>query len=375
MFRSLLQKYREIYSSKNEITPVEQDLDTILQDIQSNKDIIKSLAVNELIDEDEYLTKLQTLVVYENEIRKSEAGEETKSFADVVVLNEKAEILLLQRSSESKMFPGLWGLPGGHIDKGENAIEAAKRELKEETGLETEFLIPVLETKLDNGSTISYFLTTKKFGSQTTTLENREHYNQNWFSEEKRKAIKLLPNLEENIAKILEQTKPTIVIHEPEDIIKIFTQNENNSQEHLSELAKDNLRFLQNKPYTLVKSCFDNNLISEETYLNYIVKGGEGSGPRKTGDMEIDSEPIKEKTSLVGEKEFKTNRFLVKQELDKQREQDLQDQADKQEAFEQLKKKTKEEDKKQEAINAARYKKNQSLRDQETDYHLPKKKK
>jgi 8-oxo-dGTP pyrophosphatase MutT (NUDIX family) len=38
---------------------------------------------------------------------------------------------------------GLWLAPGGHIDEGETPDEAARRELKEETGLEADFIVPV----------------------------------------------------------------------------------------------------------------------------------------------------------------------------------------------------------------------------------------
>lgn len=40
-------------------------------------------------------------------------------------------LLMVERSD----FPGCWALPGGHIDPGEDAVEAALRELWEEAGL------------------------------------------------------------------------------------------------------------------------------------------------------------------------------------------------------------------------------------------------
>ncbi len=46
-----------------------------------------------------------------------------------VVLNKKGEILVVSQHGNS------WSLPKGHIDKGENALKAAKREIKEEAGV------------------------------------------------------------------------------------------------------------------------------------------------------------------------------------------------------------------------------------------------
>ena len=51
--------------------------------------------------------------------------------ANVLVL-DGARRLLLQRRTDN----GLWGLPGGSMEPGESLEETARRELREETGLE-----------------------------------------------------------------------------------------------------------------------------------------------------------------------------------------------------------------------------------------------
>lgn len=45
-----------------------------------------------------------------------------------------AEVLLIQRAKGT--FTGLWSFPGGHVEPGERAMEAARREVHEETGVE-----------------------------------------------------------------------------------------------------------------------------------------------------------------------------------------------------------------------------------------------
>jgi ADP-ribose pyrophosphatase YjhB (NUDIX family) len=51
----------------------------------------------------------------------------------VVTCNEKGQLLLVKRKEEPRK--GFWSLPGGFMDDGESAIQAALRELQEETGL------------------------------------------------------------------------------------------------------------------------------------------------------------------------------------------------------------------------------------------------
>lgn len=52
----------------------------------------------------------------------------------LIIKNEKGE-LLLQRRQGTKLWCDFLALPAGHIDKGENAYEAAIREAQEELGI------------------------------------------------------------------------------------------------------------------------------------------------------------------------------------------------------------------------------------------------
>lgn len=51
---------------------------------------------------------------------------------DAVITNETNQILLVKRAG--KLEHGKWALPGGFIERGETAIQAAARETLEETG-------------------------------------------------------------------------------------------------------------------------------------------------------------------------------------------------------------------------------------------------
>src|SRR5579871_290535 len=46
------------------------------------------------------------------------------------------KVLLPQRAHTKKFFPGVYELPGGHMDFGEDTVEGLKREVREELGVE-----------------------------------------------------------------------------------------------------------------------------------------------------------------------------------------------------------------------------------------------
>lgn len=59
---------------------------------------------------------------------------------DIIIENERQEIILGRRIGPPQKFEGMWSLPGGRIKRGETVIEAAKRNAREEVGLEIEVI-------------------------------------------------------------------------------------------------------------------------------------------------------------------------------------------------------------------------------------------
>ncbi len=58
------------------------------------------------------------------------------------IIIHNLKVLIIKRHSEDKYKPDEFDLPGGRLKFGEQAEEALKREVKEETGLEIEVLKP-----------------------------------------------------------------------------------------------------------------------------------------------------------------------------------------------------------------------------------------
>lgn len=62
-------------------------------------------------------------------------GIEYRQVVSSVVLMD-GKVLLLKRPETNRSFPGRWSLVAGKIEKGESPVEAARREISEETGIQ-----------------------------------------------------------------------------------------------------------------------------------------------------------------------------------------------------------------------------------------------
>ena len=62
--------------------------------------------------------------------------------AGVAIVRDRAGRVLLAERQPFQLSPGFWELPGGKIEDGETAAQAAARELREEVGLEALNLVP-----------------------------------------------------------------------------------------------------------------------------------------------------------------------------------------------------------------------------------------
>lgn len=81
----------------------------------------------------------------------------------VIILNEKKEMLMVKQHHEKR---DIWMVPGGAIEEGESSLEAAVREVKEETGIEVkiEHLIWHVEEVSERGQRFVNFFTAKIMG-------------------------------------------------------------------------------------------------------------------------------------------------------------------------------------------------------------------
>ncbi|HKX83492.1 MAG TPA: NUDIX hydrolase [Pyrinomonadaceae bacterium] len=97
--------------------------------------------------------------------------------AAAILINEGGEVLLLDHVLRPKFG---WGLPGGFVDPNEQPIEAARREVREETGLEVEGL--TLFRVRTVGRHIEILFKGKPVGE--ARVLTREIYGLGWFRRE-----------------------------------------------------------------------------------------------------------------------------------------------------------------------------------------------
>ena len=122
-------------------------------------------------------------------------GLAVKSF----IVNDKNELLLIKREDNDVHCPGMWEIPGGRLELGEDPFEALKRETKEETNIDIEVLNPlkVHHFERDDGQNITMisFLCRPKNNS---VVLSKEHTDYKWV-ELNKAASEIHPSLRKEV--------------------------------------------------------------------------------------------------------------------------------------------------------------------------------
>ena len=99
-----------------------------------------------------------------------------KELVSKVIIFDGREVLLLKRDADSvtERSPWTWDLPGGHLDTGEGAEEAATREVEEETELNVSSMSPVGQDS--NIGKLTYFYTAEDWDGEIKLSKEHEEY-------------------------------------------------------------------------------------------------------------------------------------------------------------------------------------------------------
>ena len=125
----------------------------------------------------------------------------TNHTVKAVIYSDDRLLLQLRDEKQDIFYPGVWGLFGGGVDDGEKPIDALKRELLEEIGLEIKSAKHLFSWNHDKYNSILHFFLVPL----TVKLEKlclNEGQGMDLFSIEQIKKLPITPSLEKNIHKI-----------------------------------------------------------------------------------------------------------------------------------------------------------------------------
>jgi ADP-ribose pyrophosphatase YjhB (NUDIX family) len=91
-----------------------------------------------------------------------------------VALIDRDKVLLIQRARAP--YFGLWTLPGGRLEPGEDAETAAAREIKEEVGLRCFALRPIRRMILGDGKFVLQVFATEAFEGEIVASDEVTDY-------------------------------------------------------------------------------------------------------------------------------------------------------------------------------------------------------
>lgn len=260
---ALQRKREQVFKSLSKLSK-----DTELQgvfsdmyDIYSAKENVKRGVISKQIYND--IIKAKTKVV---------------RYADVLLFRGD-KLLILQRAGEYGASTSQWCIPGGHVDPGESFLEAAVRELFEETGIE----IPedlLIEAGVAKGKDyeIHYFLGHVDDESPIQIIvDSEEEVGSTWIdTRTELDDYDFIFDMKENIKKILGRECPEGPI---QIITKAFTRGEINEKifEDFCKKHKEEIEKEVNKPEL---SCITKSYIPEKEREKLEKEGKAMTGGR-----------------------------------------------------------------------------------------------
>lgn len=133
------------------------------------------------------------------------------------IITKKGEVLILKRSKSNFFLSGEWDTPSGTLKDGEDPIDGAVRETKEETGLDINNLVlfsfnSVVDKAKDKQFITLIFLAECIVNSRKIVLNKREHDDFQWINLNQVKNFKTVFWLTECLNVIKEKKHPMIKI-------------------------------------------------------------------------------------------------------------------------------------------------------------------
>lgn len=114
----------------------------------------------------------------------------------VILTDPEGRCLLLKRSESSKNNPGMWDLPGGKMDEGEQFENAILREVAEETGLRIQLtgLAGSITSESPFFHVVNVIMTGKP--CDISVCLSLEHEAYNWFLPHEIQALNMVEHLQ-----------------------------------------------------------------------------------------------------------------------------------------------------------------------------------
>jgi 8-oxo-dGTP diphosphatase len=155
----------------------------------------KTIKQDMTTDPNSELAPYQTPRLNEEDKKKKEL---TKNVCAVIV-DKDDKILLLKRAATPKIWmPSKWALVGGGIDKDETPLQAIKREIMEEIGLEIDKFIKTF-TIQRHESSVEHIFACRYEGEPTDIKLNEENTNYGWYDVDEMQYLDTVPHLLEYI--------------------------------------------------------------------------------------------------------------------------------------------------------------------------------